>query len=47
MCDIDIINVRFYFLEVPYSHEYYRIILKKCIVGYSLRDRIIPAEVLK
>ena len=26
MYDISTINMRFYLLEIPYSHEYYRII---------------------
>jgi hypothetical protein len=26
MCDIGTINMRFYLLKIPYSHEYYRII---------------------
>jgi hypothetical protein len=48
MCDISTINVRFYQLEVPYSHQYYRItplIIKGIKQKHSLYPFLILEEI--
>jgi hypothetical protein len=41
MCEVSTISMRFYLLEVPYPHGYYRIILFTLIIVFKTNNRVI------